>query len=37
VKLRTREELAESVRKWQEENKNNQWPFGPDSKGGETD
>jgi hypothetical protein len=32
VKLRTREDLAESVRKWQEENKANQWPFNGEEK-----
>ena len=28
VKLRTRAELEEAARKWQEENKANKWPFG---------
>lgn len=40
VKLRTRAELEESVRKWQEENKANKWPFGPNGvehEDGETD
>lgn len=32
VKLRTKEDLAESVRKWQEENKANQWPFNGEEK-----
>ena len=29
--------LQEDVKKWQEENKANQWPFTLDSEGGETD
>ena len=33
VKLRTLEELQEDVKKWQEENKSNRWPFSGDDNG----
>jgi len=33
VKLRTRAELEEASRKWQEENKSNKWPFSTENAG----